>query len=107
MIAEKLHALFKAHHVCHPEQDFRGTRSLHHFPRLLRIHRHRLLAEHRLAMPDGLQHVVVMQSIRAGYEHRIHFRTGAQFGGGGEGVFDSKLPRGLLCPSADPAATMP
>ena len=93
MLAEKFHALLKAHHVRHAQQDFRGARSLHHLPRLLRIHRHRLLAEHRLAMADGLQHVVVMQPIRAGDEHGIDLRTGAQFGGGGEGVVDSKLLR--------------
>ena len=89
MIAEKLHALLKTHHVRHSKQDPRSACGLHHFPRLLGIHRHRLLAEYGLAMPDGLEHVVVMQTIRAGDEHRIDIRTGAQFGGGSEGVVDS------------------
>ena len=57
------------------------------------------------------QHVVVMQSVRAGDEHGIDLRTGAQFGGRGEGVVDSKLLRRFLCPlqiatrqGRDPAA---
>src|SRR5664279_1621117 len=97
MLAENFHVLLKAHHMCHAKQNFRRMCSLYHLSRLLRIHGHRFLAEYRLAMVDGFQHVVAMQSIWTGNEYCIDLWTGTELGSGCEGVFDFKLPRRFLC----------
>ena len=92
-LAEQLHALLEAHHVRNPESYAGLARRLHHRARLASIHRHRLLAQHGLAILHGGQYIRAVQRIRTGDEHRIHVRTGAEVRRGREGMFDLELTR--------------
>src|SRR5947208_2532507 len=70
--------------------------SIHHLLRLGGVHRHRLFAEHGLAVLERSQHIAQVQGVWSSDENRVHLRAGAQGFSGIESVRDAVLRRGCL-----------
>src|SRR5581483_1107669 len=93
---EASRAVFKTEHLRDSKQHASAAGGLNHAAALFRIHRHRFLAEHRLAVPHGEQHVSFMAGVRSGYQYCVHFWRATKLGGRVECEWDVKFARGLL-----------
>src|SRR5205807_922791 len=90
-------AALKAKYLGDSQKHVALSRGLYHLPAFFRIHGHRLLAEHRLAMFNGDKNIPKMKRIGCSDENRVHFRRPAQIFRGIERQGNTKLPRGFLC----------
>jgi hypothetical protein len=94
--AKSRRALFKAKYLRYSEKNTRVARRLDHLAAFVRVHRHGLLAQHRLAGSHRGQDVLQVAGIGSSDQHGINFRAAAEFLSRGENMWDAVFCRGFM-----------
>ncbi len=84
-------ALLEAEYMRYAQKQISGFRGRHHLFHFAGVHGHGFLAEHRLAGPQGGEHVAKMKGIGGGNENGVDLGRAGQLFGGGERMRDTML----------------
>src|ERR1035437_6384338 len=84
-LAKSRRAVFKAKDLGNAEENARPARPFDHLAAFVRIHAHRLLAQHRLACGHRGEDVLQVAGIRSGDQQGVDFGAAAKFFGGRKG----------------------